>query len=520
MTGTFLKQFLATTLSFLLIITTAPLEVGAQQTGYSGQGAPLTADELQGLVAPIALYPDSLVAQVLGAASYPDQVAAANNFLHQNSSLSGSPLMYAVDAQPWDPAVKAMTQFPSVLDNMAKNLSWTSALGEAYTTQGHEVMSAVQVLRAKAYAAGNLTSGSQIKVVQQSPQVIVIQSASPQVVYVPQYNPAVVYGYPYVTPGYSTAAVVTTAVVAFGVGIAVGAMMSGGCCGWGYSYWNCGWHGSTTVVYHGGAYYGNTAWRGAAYGPYGSAHYGAGYNSATGTYARGGTVSNGYGSASAGQAYNPRTGTYAQGGSVSNAYGTTSAGSAYNNRTGASASTVQNSNAYGSSGASTYSKNGNTAYSQHNTNANGTTASMTSSTGAKAYGASGTNGNSAAYGQTANGNKYAAANGNTYSNTGTVGKAQARTLRNTTHPVTQAQAHQRAPVPVAGEGRKRAVDHQPSIAAAAAGSPGSPVLVAQRAGAVVVVGEAAGEPGGATARESNFGEWQCGSSSTIRRFGE
>jgi Protein of unknown function (DUF3300) len=417
MIGNFVKQLLATTLCFLLIVTTAPLEVGAQQTGYSGQGAPLTTDELQGLVAPIALYPDSLVAQVLGAASFPDQVVAANTFLKQNSSLSGSPLMYAVDPQPWDPSVKAMTQFPSVLENMAKNLSWTSALGEAYTTQGPEVMSAVQVLRAKAYAAGNLTSGSQIKVVQQSPQVIVIQSASPQVVYVPQYNPTVVYGTPYVTPGYSTAAVVTTAVVAFGVGIAVGAMMSGGCCGWGYSYWNCGWHGSTTVVYRGGAYYGNTAWRGAAYGPNGAAHYGAGYNSATGTYARGATVSNGYGSASAGQAYNPRTGTYAQGGSVSNAYGTTSAGSAYNNRTGASASTVQNSNAYGSSGASTYSKNGNTAYSQHNTNANGTTASMTSSTGAKAYGASGAY-NSAAVAQTANGNKYAAANGNTYSNTG------------------------------------------------------------------------------------------------------
>jgi hypothetical protein len=420
MIGTFAKQLLATMLSFLLIVTTAPLEVGAQQTGYSGQGAPLTAEELQGLVAPIALYPDSLVAQILGAASFPDQVAAATNFIQQNSSLTGSPLMYAVNDQSWDPSVKAMTQFPSVLGNMAKNLSWTSALGEAYTTQGPEVMSAVQVLRAKAYAAGNLTSGSQIKVVQQSPQVIVIQSASPQVVYVPQYNPAVVYGYPYVTPGYSTAAVVTTAVVAFGVGIAVGAMMSGGCCGWGYSYWNCGWHGSTTVVYRGGAYYGNTAWRGttaSAYGPYGSAHYSTGYNSATGTYARGGTVSNGYGSASAGQAYNPSTGTYARGATTSNAYGTTTAAQAYNPRTGASASTVQNSNAYGSSGATTASKNGNTAYAQHNTNANGTTGSVTSSTGAKAYGASGAN-NSAAVGQTANGNKYAAANGNTYSNTG------------------------------------------------------------------------------------------------------
>ncbi len=443
MIGNLLKQLLATVLSLLLIITAAPLEVSAQQTGYSGQGAPLSSDELQGLVAPIALYPDSLVAQVLGAASFPDQVSAAANWLQQNSSLTGQPLMYAVDTQPWDPSVKAMTQFPSVLQNMAKNLSWTSALGEAYTTQGPAVMSAVQVLRAKAQAAGNLKSSSQMTVVQQSPQVIVIQAANPQVVYVPTYNPTVVYGTPYTTPGYSTGAVVATAVIAFGVGIAVGAAMNGGCCGWGYSYWNCGWHGTTTVVYRGGAYYGNTAWRGSAYGPYGSAHYGAGYNSATGTYARGGTVSNGYGSrsagqaynpttgtyargasasnaygsASAGQAYNPRTGTYAQGGSVSNAYGTTSAGSAYNSRTGASASTVQNSNAYGSSGASTASRNGNTAYAQHQTNAYGSTGSMTSSTGAKAYGASGANG-SAAVGQTANGNKYAAANGNTYSNTG------------------------------------------------------------------------------------------------------
>ena len=166
MIGTFVKQLLATVLSFLLVVASTPLEVGAQQTGYSGQGAPLTAEELQGLVAPIALYPDSLVAQVLGAASFPDQVTAATNWLQQNSYLTGQPLMYAVDAQPWDPSVKAMTQFPSVLQNMAKNLSWTSALGEAYATQGPDVMQAVQVLRAKAQAAGNLTSGSQIKVVQ------------------------------------------------------------------------------------------------------------------------------------------------------------------------------------------------------------------------------------------------------------------------------------------------------------------------------------------------------------------
>ena len=423
MMETFTKRFLSLALSALLVMGSTLPEAAAQaplqapQGEYSGQGAPLSANDLQQLVAPIALYPDALVAQVLAAATYPDQVASANAWLQENQKLTGATLMQAVDAQPWDPGVKALTQFPSVLQNMAKNLSWTSALGEAYTTQGADVMSAVQVLRAQAQAAGNLKSSSQITVVQQSPQVIVIQSPNPQVVYVPQYNPAVVYGTPYVTPGYSTAAVVTTAVVAFGAGIAIGAMMNNSCCGWGYSSWNCGWHGSTTVVYRGGAYYGNTAWRGSAYGPYGSAHYGAGYNSATGTYARGGTVSNGYGSASAGQAYNPRTGTYARGASTSNAYGTTSAAQAYNPRTGASASTVQNSNAYGSSGASTVSKNGNTAYSQHQSNANGTTGSVQTTNGGKAYGASGAY-NSAAVGQTANGNKYATANGNTYKNTG------------------------------------------------------------------------------------------------------
>ncbi len=403
MIRTFTKQLLSTLLSLLLVFGTAPSGAAAQESGssgYSGQGVPLTADELQALVAPIALYPDSLVAQILGAATFPDQIATAASWLQQNSSLTGTNLMKAVDNQPWDPSVKALTQFPSVLGNLATNLSWTSSLGEAYHTQAADVMSAVQVLRAKALAAGNLKSGAQLSVVQQSPQVIVIQPVNPQVVYVPMYNPTVVYGYPYVVPAYVAPPVAATAIVAFGVGIAVGAMMSGGCCAWGYSSWNCGWHGTTTVVYHGGAYYGNSAWHGgyygssgSAYGAYGgSAHYSNGYNPSTGTYARGGTASNGYGSVSAGQAYNPRT--------------------------GASASTVQGSNAYGSAGASTASKNGTTVNSQHQTNANGTTGQMHSSSGASAYGASGKYGNSAAVGQTANGDKYATANGNTYKNTG------------------------------------------------------------------------------------------------------
>ncbi|MGB2616614.1 MAG: DUF3300 domain-containing protein, partial [Candidatus Acidiferrales bacterium] len=195
---TFTKQLLSAALSLLLVIGTMPSEARAQQSGYSGQGVPLTADELQQLVAPIALYPDALVAQVLASATYPDQIAGAASWLQQHSYLTGATLMAAVDAQPWDPAVKALTQFPSVLGNLATNLTWTSSLGEAYHTQAADVMAAVQVLRAKALAAGNLKSGPQLSVVQQSPQVIVIQPVNPQVVYVPVYNPAVVYGYPYV----------------------------------------------------------------------------------------------------------------------------------------------------------------------------------------------------------------------------------------------------------------------------------------------------------------------------------
>jgi hypothetical protein len=434
MIGTFTKQLLSAGLSLLLIITAAPSEAGGQQTapagpagypgpGYPGQGAPLSADELQQLVAPIALYPDALVAQIFGAATFPDQVAAANSWLQQNKNLTGAALMQAVDTQPWDPSVKALTQFPSVLDNLTKNLSWTSALGEAYHTQPADVMSAVQVLRAKAKAAGNLQSGSQITVTQESPQVIVIQPANPQVVYVPQYNPTVVYGAPVQTPGYSTADVVATGLIAFGVGIAVGAAINNSCCGWGYSYWNCNWHGGA-VVYGHTAYYGNNAWHGGyygssatAYGPNGAARVGNAYNPSTGTYARGATVSTPYGTRSAGEAYNPSTGTYARGQSVSGPNGSAAVGQAYNPNTGASGATRQTSNAYGNYGSSVASKNGETAYSQHETTAQGSVGTVQTSAGGRGAAATGANGSFAA-GQDANGNKYAAENGNVYKNTG------------------------------------------------------------------------------------------------------
>jgi hypothetical protein len=282
------KKMLSLFLSLVFATASSPALNGYQSqssspsadTGSPTEPTPQTASELESLVAPIALYPDALVAQILSAATFPDQVAIADYWLQENKNLTGSTLMQAVDKQAWDASVKALTQFPSVLENMAKNLSWTSSLGEAFHGQQAEVMTAIQTLRAKAKSAGNLKTTPQVTVVQQSPQVIVIQPTNPQVVYVPTYNPAVVYGYPYVVPAYvyvppPSGAVVAAGIIGFGAGIAVGAMMSGGCCGWGYSSWNCGWHG-TAVVYHGGAYYGNSAWHGGYYN--GGYHNSYGYN--------------------------------------------------------------------------------------------------------------------------------------------------------------------------------------------------------------------------------------------------
>jgi hypothetical protein len=380
------KQCISLGLSVLLVFTVGPgvgtgmAYQGTQTTpappatsGYSGQGVPATANELQALVAPIALYPDSLVAQILAAATFPDQVAVASYWVQQNKTLTGSALVTAVDQETWDPSVKALTAFPTVLNNMAQNLAWTSQLGEDYHNQQAEVMTAIQTLRAQAKAAGNLKSGSQITVVQQSPQTIVIQPTNPQIVYVPVYNPTVVYGTPYVVPSYTSADVATAAVVGFGLGIAVGAMMSSG---WGYSSWGCNWYGGG-AYYHGATYYGNTAWHGGYYGTSGGA-YGA------------------YGSAHYSNGYNPSTGTYARGASTSTAYGTQKVGQAYNPYTGASAATHQGSNAYSSWGSSTASKNGTTVDSQHYSDANGTVGTAESS----------------------NGNRYATANGNAYKNTG------------------------------------------------------------------------------------------------------
>jgi hypothetical protein len=262
----------------------------AQQSAQAQQGqqapattaAKPTSDELYQLVAPIALFPDNLVAQVLAASTYPDQVTAANAWVKQNSSLKGDQLMQAVDKQPWDVSVKGLTQFADVLNQMATNLSWTSALGDAYFNIPQDVMNAVQVMRQRAQQAGNLKSNSQQNVsvenqgpaaapaaapsaapqptiVQAPPQTIIIQPAQPQVVYVPTYNPTVVYGAPVPAyPGYSSADMAAASVISFGLGIAIGAAISNNsCCGWGWNSWGCGWHNST-VVYNRNVYVSNS----------------------------------------------------------------------------------------------------------------------------------------------------------------------------------------------------------------------------------------------------------------------
>ena len=240
--------------------------------------APLSADQLNSLVAPIALYPDALVAQVLAAAANPDQVTYADDWLAQNRNLTGQALAQAVDQQSWDPSVKALTQFPSVLENLAHNLSWTSSLGQAFANQQSDVMAAVQVMRAKAQAAGTLQSNSQITVTQSAPSTIVIQPVNPQVVYVPQYNPTVVYGAPIVVPYYVPPPLPVASVgIYFGAPITIGAWFGGGGWGggfgWGWHAWGlhwgcCGGGGSTTIIYNHNTYINNHTWNSRNYNGY------------------------------------------------------------------------------------------------------------------------------------------------------------------------------------------------------------------------------------------------------------
>jgi hypothetical protein len=208
-----------------------------------------SSQELQQLVAPIALYPDALVAQILAASTYPTEIVEADRWIESHSKLKGEELAKEVDKQPWDPSVKALTQFPSVLENMDKNLSWTSSLGDAYSNQQQDVTDAVQAMRQQAHKAGHLNSNEQEKVTTQG-NTIIIEPANPEVVYVPAYDPWLVYGAPIVAyPGWYPVPGMFLAGAGIGFGVGFGVGFFGGY-GWGWHHWGCDWHGHRVIYNH------------------------------------------------------------------------------------------------------------------------------------------------------------------------------------------------------------------------------------------------------------------------------
>jgi hypothetical protein len=209
------------------------------------------------------------VAQILAASTFPEQVVEADRWVQAHPDLKGDALGQAVDQQPWDPSVKALVAFPSVLGNMNKNLSWTSSLGDAYYNQQQEVMGAVQVMRRRARAAGNLKSTPQ-QTVDTSGQDddIAIQPVNPSVVYVPAYNPWLVYGGPMVVwPGWYPYPGIWFGgpYLNFGIGFGIG--WYGGF-GWGWGHWGFNWHGGYAIYNHGRYYSGSRTFynRGNFYG--------------------------------------------------------------------------------------------------------------------------------------------------------------------------------------------------------------------------------------------------------------
>ena len=208
-----------------------------------------SAQDLQQLVAPIALYPDALVAQVLAASTYPTEIVEADRWMQSHSDLKGETLAAEVDKQPWDPSVKALTQFPSVLENMDKNLSWSSSLGDAYANQPQDVMDAVQTMRQQARKAGNLNSNGQEQVTTQG-NTIAIEPADPDEVYVPAYDPWLVYGDPIVAyPGwYPVPGIFYDGPgLFFGAGFGIGFF---GGFGWGWNHWGWDWRGHRMIYNH------------------------------------------------------------------------------------------------------------------------------------------------------------------------------------------------------------------------------------------------------------------------------
>jgi uncharacterized protein DUF3300 len=213
------------------------------------QAAKIPPEQLDSLVAPIALYPDPMLAQVLAASTYPLEIIQLQQWLENNKSLKDKALADAVGKQPWDPSVQALAALPEVVKRLANDIQWTTDLGNAFLAQQSDVMDAVQRMRKKAQDKGNLKTTEQQKVetkVIENKSVIVVEQASPQVVYVPSYDPVVVYGvpvYPYPPIYYPPAWYYPAGMaISFGVGVMMGAFWSGG---WG---WGCGWGGNNDIT--------------------------------------------------------------------------------------------------------------------------------------------------------------------------------------------------------------------------------------------------------------------------------
>jgi hypothetical protein len=238
-----------------------PPHVGAQaQTAQTpaaapaapvAKAAPLPPDQLDSLVAPIALYPDPLLSQTLVASTYPLEIVQLQQWLAKNPNLKDKALTEAAMKQPWDPSIQAMAVLPDVVNRLANDIQWTTELGNAFLAQQSDVMDAVQRMRKKAQANGALVSNEQQKVetkVVENKTVVIVEQTNPQVVYVPSYSPVVVYGppvYPYPPiyyPYYPPGAVVAAGMISFGVGVAIGAAWGGG---WGY---HPGWGGNYVNV--------------------------------------------------------------------------------------------------------------------------------------------------------------------------------------------------------------------------------------------------------------------------------
>ena len=242
---------------FLGLLSPVHSQTPAQQaesqvmTNTTPEAPKLSSDQLDSLVAPIALYPDQLLSQTLVASTYPLEIIQLQQWMEKNKNLKGKALSDAVEKQTWDPSIQAMSAFPDVVQRLSDNIQWTTDLGNAFLAQESDVMDAVQAMRAKAQSKGTLKTTAQQTVQTQTvgggKQAIVVQQANPDVVYVPSYDPTVVYGAPaypyppiaYPPPGYYAAG----AAIAFGTGVALGAAWGGG--GWG---WNCGWGGGNVNV--------------------------------------------------------------------------------------------------------------------------------------------------------------------------------------------------------------------------------------------------------------------------------